>query len=48
MAFLNNLTFTVYLEQKAEDNTKQKHQEFLCAVCSDDCILQNSYKELAK
>ena len=41
IAFLNNLTFTMYLKHKAEDNTKQKKkQEFLCAVCSEDCILQ--------
>ena len=39
---LNNLTFIVYLKQ---DNTKQKNQEFLCAICSEGCILQNSYEE---
>lgn len=37
----------MYLEQKSEDN-KTKALGFLCTICSEGYILQNSYEELAK
>ena len=50
IAFLNNLTFTMYLKHKAEDNTKQKKNRNFFALYALKIVFckSYSYEKMAK